>query len=346
MLTDLGMSKDILGGCKYYSGIDGVPRSLNQSVLDRLVSKTQTYYRGSSCGKCILSGEHSVVYGGWCVCSPLIQLSLEVDLYVFEDKNKTQSSSDDELFITEVDPSTHKILWKMFTKAQELLNVEIKDDVVIKVESDFPLGAGLGGSAALSSALIDSIVQYKEEKIDIETKLKLCNELEKINHLNPSGVDSYVVVKKQVVLFKKNGGKFPIKIDSGRVFSFLLIDSMQRSKTSDMIEKVKDYFKSVSLVSEFDRCSLGVKQALETKDMDLMKDSLNKAGFLLKSIGLYTQELMSMELRLKELGVAALKPTGACGGGMMLVLLDPEQEDQEASIRQIYGDRGIFKFFL
>ena len=344
MVTDKDLNQDILNNCRWYSGEDDRVFLVDQSLLDRLTTKTRSVYSGSSCGKCILSGEHSVVYGGWCVCSPLRELEVKVSLWVY--KEKEHNTSKDKFFLTEVEGENHSILKKMFTSASRLLNVEIGGDIVLGVESSFPLGAGLGGSAALSSALIDALLQYSGKQISTDLKLQLCNELEKINHLSPSGVDSYVVVKKEVIWFKKNEKKIPIKINQDKKFSFLLIDSMQRSKTRDMIEKVKDYFKSSSLISEFDRCSQGVKQALESKDMDLMQNSLNGAGSLLRSIGLYTEELISMDTSLKELGVAAVKPTGACGGGMMLVLLDPRDPYQEDKIRGIYEDRGIFKFFL
>ncbi len=344
MVTNRDLSKDFLDTCRWCSGKDDKVYKVDKSYIDRLKNKERTNYSGTSCGKCILSGEHSVVYGGWCVCSPLIQLELKVNLWVF--KNKESHGDYGEFFLTEVEGETHSVLKKMFIGASRLLNVEIDGDVFFCVESNFPLGAGLGGSAALSSAIIDALLQYSGKQISTDLKLKLCNELEKINHYNPSGVDSYVVVKKEVVWFKKNEGKFSIHIDSDNRFSFLLIDSKQRSKTRDMIEKVKDYFKSGSLVREFDNCSLGVKQALESKKVDLMQDSLNGAGRLLKSIGLYTQELISMEDRLRNIGVRALKPTGACGGGMMLAFLNSEDPGQEDKIRGIYGDRGIFKFFL
>ena len=73
----------------------------------------------------------------------------------------------------------------------------IMDDVVpmrIKVESEIPIGAGLGSSAALSVCLAAGLLAIKEEleSPDKDEVCRLALLSEKILHHTPSGIDNAV----------------------------------------------------------------------------------------------------------------------------------------------------------
>ena len=330
-------------------------RRIDQDIKRMLLGGTQTLkIEKEGFGKCILAGEHSVVYGGYCVCVPLKDLKLTASCILFDRNQKEylNSCSRKNLFITQYDRNISKILFDMFRKTCNLLDVKIKEDILFKIKSDFPLGAGLGGSACISKVMIEIVAEYLNKNIDNETKFKLCNELEKINHHSPSGVDGYVVVNGKVVLFKKEdsflNSTTDLDIDPSFSYQFVLIDSKERSSTMKMIEKVAPYFKDSSrdLVSKFNEPTLMVKEALVKKNIEKIKIGIDRLASLLKSIGLYTSRMEDIEARLKDIGVLSVKPTGACGGGMMLALVDPKREDQIGKIKEVFGKDRVFKFLL
>eukprot|EP01084_Bolivina_argentea_P258780 436427_1 len=92
----------------------------------------------------------------------------------------------------------------------------ITSGILIDVQSNIPIGAGLGSSAAWSTALSGAVYYYykyitthqrvnKMDKMDIKCMKEVWNlayELEKINHGTPSGIDNTTSVYGGYIKFK------------------------------------------------------------------------------------------------------------------------------------------------
>ncbi|PKM89634.1 MAG: mevalonate kinase, partial [Firmicutes bacterium HGW-Firmicutes-10] len=157
-------------------------------------------------GKIILMGEHAVVYGYGAIALPLFSHSvstmvekcdtdvLECSLYQGKLINAPAQLSN----VTEVIKEVRKRL-------------SIEDSLKISINSEIPVGRGMGSSAAVVSSVIKALFKYKQIFLTQEQLLELVHVGETIAHGNPSGLDGVVVNSKVPVLFKRGKGIVPIQ---------------------------------------------------------------------------------------------------------------------------------------
>jgi len=121
------------------------------------------------CGKVILAGEHAVVYGKMALAA---SISLGVRVSVVESGGSEKNPIVD--------------------KAIKVAGGDQNTRVLI--ESELPIGSGLGSSAAVAAATIKAVREYLGKPINEEELFKLTFECEKIAHGNASGLDPAAVV--------------------------------------------------------------------------------------------------------------------------------------------------------
>lgn len=126
---------------------------------------------GTGCGKAILLGEHSVVFGKSAIATALPDLQLTLTLHD-ADVQRIQSEPANwfqawNVFTPAGQSSLHdaqrQLLTRCFAQAIEDAGCSVPLDQFspehLSVRMNFPLGAGLGGSAALCAAMVDLIDQ-------------------------------------------------------------------------------------------------------------------------------------------------------------------------------------------
>ena len=175
-------------------------------------------------------------------------------------------------------------------------------------------------------------------ELDSATLATLANELEKHFHGTPSGLDTSVVAFERVICFQKHEPAAP---NSFRLLSakpltvsgepspwrFALIDSLEHSPTFQMIEKVRPKFQGEAgkkRVRTFARLAAQVEQGFATGDGAEVAAAMNHASSLLASCGVVAPTMAQIIAEAAQIGVLAAKPTGAGGGGNILVLLAVE----------------------
>ena len=152
-----------------------------------------------ACAKCILLGEHAVVYGHPAIAVPLPGFRLRASLTMTE-QPLTLSGVED--------PSDRARLRKLLGVLGETLGTPPLSGE-LQITSDIP-GSGLGSSAALSVALARLLVQlHGGDPRDPHSRV---NEAayagEAMFHGRPSGVDNTVVALERPVWFER--GSEPI----------------------------------------------------------------------------------------------------------------------------------------
>ena len=144
----------------------------------------------SAPAKVILSGEHTVVYGKPALVST-IDLRLKLSIW----KETVKATDRDILFISQ------KV--KNYLTKEKISFTDIPFD--FKIESEIPVGRGLGSSAALSVTSSAAFLEfYTGQVFDKEIVNNLAYEIEKKFHKNPSGVDNSAVCKGGLIMYKKN----------------------------------------------------------------------------------------------------------------------------------------------
>lgn len=164
-----------------------------------------------------------------------------------------------------------------------------------KIESDIPIGAGMGSSAAFAVALS----AFKAGKLDLEKINSLAYKLEKGLHGNPSGVDNTVVTYGGFLWYRKEAENFKTfkQIESKiRLPRFFLLNSGKpEESTKEMVSFVADLYKRKKKPTE------EIFKQIENVTKDFL-------GFLLKENGAELGNLIQdNEKLLEKLGVVSSK---------------------------------------
>ena len=271
-------------------------------------------------GKCILSGEHSVLRGYPAIAFPVSVFYMDVE---YKPSSLPLKIITQGTFKKDLDNSLKLILNSALKKVGK---TEITGELILA--NELPFGAGIGGSSALCLALayIFSFKKWIEEK---EIK-SFSLQLEHLFHAKSSGIDIHVCYENKPILYQN--GKIQ-KVISPSFFPLLYLSDLGlRSSTSKNVEHVmKEFEKDLELNKKRDekmaRATQLTLEALESCDEKTGFKKLSQAFHLAESCffewNLISPEFQNTTQKIKKLGALALKPTGS-GGGFALSLWDKQ----------------------
>lgn len=261
-------------------------------------------------GKVLISGEHSVVYGERALVAGIdkgARVVLEEDL----------SLSKPEILAKHDGMGLVKKAVKVAGGGALPLR--------IRIESDLPVGSGLGSSAALGAATIKAVKTYLGETITQQAWFDLTMEVERVAHGNPSGVDPAGVIYGGLVRFVKGKEITPLK--TKKVISFLLVQTGKpKESTKEMVvEVVGNQMREKEKMTNTIIKNIGkVTRKLETamRAGGEIRELINENGRLLEQLGVVGTKAKILADELRKMG-AGVKIVGAGGirkgSGMMLV---------------------------
>jgi len=275
----------------------------------------------SAPGKVILFGEHFVVYG---VKAILCSINKRVTVTA-EKTNKRKISINSKIGKLELEPdkliseinSPLKPFYYLANKA-----VENKDTGIhIQIDSEIPLGAGLGSSSACCVAGAAAIFKLFGN-ISREEVLKLAIEAERTIFENTSGADCTVCTYGGIMEYDKNKG-FK-KIEHEPNFQLVIINSNMEHSTQSMVSKVKEFENKNK--EEFSKLS-NLESKLVEDVLKLVKENkiqeigqkMNQNQEYLENIGISNKELTKM-IKIGQESSFGAKITGSGGGGCIFAL--------------------------
>ena len=275
----------------------------------------------SAPGKVILFGEHFVVYG---VKAILCSINKRVTVTA-EKTSERKISINSKIGKLELEPdkpiseinSPLKPFYYLANKA-----VENKDTGIhIQIDSEIPLGAGLGSSSACCVAGAAAIFKLFRD-ISKEEILELAIEAERTIFENTSGADCTVCTYGGIMEYDKNKG-FK-KIEHEPNFQLVIINSNMEHSTQSMVSKVKEFENKNK--EEFSKLS-NLESKLVEDVLKLVKENkiqeigqkMNQNQEYLEKIGISNNELIKMIKTGQESSFGA-KITGSGGGGCIFAL--------------------------
>ena len=279
--------------------------------------------KASAPGKVILFGEHFVVYG-------VKAILCAIDKRITVTSEKTQSkkiSIKSNIDYLELEPnkplseinSPLKPFYFLADKMLQNQNIGIE----INIESDIPLGVGLGSSSACCVAGAASITKLFGD-VSKERILELAIEAEKTIFQNTSGADCTVCTYGGIMEYdKKNGFS---KIESESNFHLVIANSNIEHSTDTIVKRVKQ-FKDEN-EKEFSKlCNNETKLVEEV--LELLKENnitelgqkINQNQEYLEAIGVSNEKLRDM-IQVGQKSSLGAKITGAGGGGCIFTLTD------------------------
>ena len=275
----------------------------------------------SAPGKVILFGEHFVVYG---VKAILCSINKRVTVTA-EKTSERKISINSKIGKLELEPdkpiseinSPLKPFYYLANKA-----VENKDTGIhIQIDSEIPLGAGLGSSSACCVAGAAAIFKLFGD-ISKEEILKLAIEAERTIFENTSGADCTVCTYGGIMEYDKNKG-FK-KIEHEPNFQLVIINSNMEHSTQSMVSKVKEFENKNK--EEFSKLS-NLESKLVEDVLKLVKENkiqeigqkMNQNQEYLENIGISNKELTKM-IKIGQESSFGAKITGSGGGGCIFAL--------------------------
>ncbi len=270
---------------------------------------------GRACGKVILFGEHSVVYGG-----PAIAIGIDRGASARASEPETSTSRlrvrDWKVEVVANDPEQD--LGMAFGALLAASNLTRPIDV--EAQTELPPGAGLGCSAALGVAIARAL----DPIASIDTIVLRGAAWERIFHGNPSGVDTAAAARGGAIAFRR--GHEVERIPLRTSFTLAIGHSGLASSTRSMVESVaRQRERRPEIVEKtFDAIGSIVSNgrlALEANDLPAVGKLMDMNQMLLSGLMLSTPEIEQLCAIARHEGSHGAKLTGAGGGGCVVALV-------------------------
>lgn len=279
--------------------------------------------RASAPAKTILFGEHAVVYG-----KPAIVTAIDKRATVTAEKRADRALYIKSRELGDCVSQLNGDFPKEFRPIQVAVLESLKylgEDcgLNIYVESDIPMAAGLGSSAAVSVATIAAVMRLFNVSIPPDTLSSIAYKCEETVHFKPSGVDNYIAAHGGLIVFRAGGDALKIKTDEE--LPLLIVNSMIKRSTGKMVKQVYDLRAMMpevvdSIMNSIEVVVLRAKKALERGDLEELGLLMNANHELLSSLGLSNKTLDMIVNLAKEHKAMGAKITGAGGGGCVVIL--------------------------
>ena len=267
--------------------------------------------------KWVLTGEHSVLRGREAIAFPYAPMKLSLSY------QSTLSNG-----IT-ANPFQSQIR-SLIGRASEFLKVPLDvNESQIDIQSQIPIGAGLGSSAALCVAM-SKFCLWKAEKNE-DQLVELATHLEDLFHGKSSGMDVSAIASGTFPILYSIEKRARLITPLGVLPKFELYDSGKRGQTTECIQKVKHWQQSMPhLVNHYDdqmgestriayEALLNFSKSPRESEAQLAH-AMNLAQQCFETWGLVTPELIQQKYELLKQGALGVKLTGAGLGGFWVAL--------------------------
>ena len=282
----------------------------------------------SAPGKIILFGEHFVVHGTKAI---LAAIDKRVTVTSTFTDNKTIKVNSQLGTIEVPISSSHEEVKSEFRPFVYLANKIINSEqnvsgLEITIDSDIPIGVGLGSSSACCVAATASISELFNE-LSSEEILKMSIEAEKTIFPDTSGADCTVCTYGGMIEYPSIE-----KIDNTFDLNLLIVNSMIPHNTKNSVEKVSKFKKNDE--GRFSQlCDLETKlidevvTAMKNNDVTAFGLKMSENQKHLEEIQISNDTLRDMISSLKEISLGT-KITGAGDGGCIIALVKDENMDK------------------
>jgi mevalonate kinase len=269
--------------------------------------------RASARGKVILFGEHAVVYGHPALAAA-VDLETRVELRESVGPRSVEAPLLDE-------------------RLQRVLDLVLPNGTDLVVETDLPVGRGMGSSASLSLALVRAAAAWTGESPDEEQLLERSLALEAVFHGRPSGVDSMVVLRGGLLRFRRSeDGRLEVRSLTCPPLHLVALDTGRAGDTASLVDSVARRRPGV------DPCLAAIGRLVEAaaaslSDAGLLGACMDENHALLRALGVSTPEIEALRSFAREHGALGAKLSGAGGGGIVLALL-PTPDARERLVEE------------
>lgn len=295
------------------------PSGSDEPQSSRLVGE------GTAHAKVILLGEHSVVYGYPAVALPITRLTARATA-----ERRTGASwleTDGYAGPIADAPDSMAPLATAVTATLEYLG-RATDAVRLRLRSDFPIGRGLGSSAAVANAIVDAVSDLCGVALGSSERFDLVQRAESVAHGTPSGLDALATRASRPIRFESGrASELPVRFGT----DFVVADTGVVGETRRAVADVR----AAVAGNAADARLLRLAELTETAVHDLADDrrasvgaSMDEAHDILTALGVGHPALDSVVAAARGAGALGAKLTGSGQGGCVIAVV-PSRQDSE-----------------
>src|SRR3989338_909432 len=314
-------------------------------------------------GKIILSGEHSVLYGGPALAmavdrfaettiSPQISKMISFNLLQlrFNDSftiktlrevtnrllGQYQRFLQGEIGIREVLQAPFELTIFAMMDMVDHFNSKIIDGLNIQTSSDIPVGCGIGSSAAMILSVLYAISRYCKLNLSPEKFFALGFEAESLQHGKTSGIDLQISLQGGCARVQ-HGQCETRAIPSGPMY--IVNTGTPSVSTGECGEYVKKHFAKDSIWKSFEAVTNEIDLALQHQNATELRRLVQENHRLLVAIGVVPERVQRFVREIESIGAAAK----ICGAGAVagdhagIVLVVSENKNAINACCQQYG---------
>lgn len=294
-------------------------------------------------GKLILLGEHGVVHGRAAIAAALPR---GAEAFA-EPAAKTRLEVAPWGLAFDADAQQQDARAEMLRRAfGALLDAyDTRPALCVQATMLLPAGAGLGGSAALSVAIVRAIDAALGIGRDNEATAAAALVAERVFHGNPSGIDTAMASSGGVARFRKGQPLEPLVV--GRKLHLVVAHSGEQGSTYETVASVgRQYARDPDRLDEvFDAIEalvINAKSALANGELGRLGQLMTLNHKLLNTMLLSTPRLEEMCSAAEGAGALGAKLTGGGGGGCMIALC--EHAEAASSVQRALSELGRESF--
>lgn len=322
----------------------------------------RTSFSAKAPAKLIISGEHAILYGapaiavainkyiittvGWASLKtakkiPVINFDLAALKYarshpiktLFLLANRLQHNYNAFLNghcgIKEVIKKPFELLQYSVISLLEKLQLQLSNNLDIKVDSSIPIGSGLGSSAALIVSCLRSLAYLFKLKWDSSKFLKIGTEIENLQHGKSSGIDLYMSIFGGCAYFNSIEQAQSLILPN---YDFKIINTgVPVATTGECVNQAKNLLIKNNLINKFAEITKIIKDALINNDQIKLLEAIKENHQLLCAIQVVPQKVKDFIKEVELIGGAAkICGAGSIRGdnaGVLLLLGDQSRID-------------------
>jgi mevalonate kinase len=288
----------------------------------------------SAPAKVILFGEHFVVYG-----EPAVALAIDKRAYVSAQLKKDErihiasaglgvaGTFKGERFQPEKGGSKARSHLEPVRNAvqQVLGRTERKAGVNVKIDSDIPVSAGLGSSAAVATSTVAAVSSLLEIGLSRDQIFRMAFEAERLVHGTPSGIDPAVSTYGGTLQFQR--GKDFVSLNVQANIPLVVGNTTLERSTGELVAQVRyvrEQYQSIidPIINTGGKISLAAVEALKKGDIRTLGGLMNINHALLCAVGVSHETLEHLIYAARKSGALGAKLTGGGGGGCMIALAE------------------------
>ncbi|TXT62949.1 MAG: putative Mevalonate kinase [Promethearchaeota archaeon] len=284
-------------------------------------------------GKCILFGEHAVVYG-----YPAIAMALDkgskcniretkynkIEIHLINYNEDFEGANIENL--KQIIPQKYAQISKLFSLLSEYFQLE-PQRLSITISSNLFPGAGLGSSASIAASLLYAFNCFYELHLQKTKVNELAYELEQIIHGTPSGIDNTICTYGKSIYFQN--GTFSFMKISEKI-RFLITYTNIEHDTKEAITRLRNLRqeqpkKTNQYLKEIGKICKHARRAIKNNDFDKIGELMNENQDYLSKLQLSNKKIQEITSTALNNGALGSKLTGAGLGGCVISLGEEEK---------------------